>query len=248
MPLEVPLDDAELDALFAGSERPRWRIGLGAVVVLALVVCAVVVLAIALQPRTSGIPQLGDEPREKSGAPTLTPSGAAAPPSSGAALAAPGPAVTSAPPLVVVHVAGAVQHPGVYRLDRGKRVIDALDAAGGVTPAADANALNYARLLVDGEQIFVPEPGQLPPAGASPGGPGTGEVTGAGAAGPGALVNLNTATAEQLETLPRIGPAMSQRILDYRAEHGAFTSIEQLKDISGIGDATFAGLKDRVTL
>lgn len=191
-------------------------------------VCAIVVLAIALQPRANAIPalaELGDE--------TAAPSASE--------VATPGEPAASAPATVLVHVAGAVKNPGVYELPTGDRVIDAIEAAGGVTEAADAEQLNFARPLVDGEQIYVPEPGETPPAGAF-----GGSAEGGGSSG--SLVNLNTASATELETLPRIGPAMSQRIIDYRDQHGGFTSIDQLKDVAGIGDATFDGLKDLVTI
>jgi competence protein ComEA len=223
-----PLDDADLDRLFAGPQRPRWKLGMGAVVVLALVACAVVVLAIALQPRSSGIPALdylGD-----------------AAPSAAPTAAAPSPQETS-PATVLVHVAGEVQQPGVYELAAGDRVIDAIEAAGGVTESADADALNYARPLVDGEQVYVPKPGEAPPAAE-----GAGVSGGGSAGGQGGLVNLNTATSAELETLPRIGPAMAQRIIDYRDQHGGFTSVDELLEVAGIGEATYAGLKDLVTV
>lgn len=225
------LTDGELDQLFAAPQRPRWKLGLGAVIVLALVVCAIVVLAIALQPRANAIPalaELGDESAAPDASVAVTPAEPTA----------------SAPATVLIHVAGAVKHPGVYELQAGDRVIDAIEAAGGVTEAADAEQLNFARPLVDGEQIYVPEPGEAPPAGAS----GDSVEGGSGGGSSGGLVNLNTASATELETLPRIGPAMSQRIIDYREQHGGFTSIDQLKDVAGIGDATFDGLKDLVTV
>lgn len=229
------LTDNELDQLFAAPQRPRWKLGLGAVVVLALVVCAIVVLAIALQPRANAIPaldELGD-----AATPAATGSGEPG------VVAEPG---ASEAGTVLVHVAGAVNAPGVYELAAGDRVIDAIEAAGGVTDAADAEQLNFARPLVDGEQIYVPEPGEAPPAGSSDGGGGS--VSGGGSGSSGGLINLNTASATELETLPRIGPAMSQRIIDYREQHGGFTSIDQLKDVAGIGDATFDGLKELVTV
>ncbi|WP_328743669.1 helix-hairpin-helix domain-containing protein [Gulosibacter sediminis] len=227
------LADDELDQLFAAPQRPRWKLGLGAVVVLALVVCAIVVLAIALQPRANAIPDL----EELGDGATPAATGGAAP----GVVAEPG---ASEAGTVLVHVAGAVNAPGVYELAAGDRVIDAIEAAGGVTDAADAEQLNFARPLVDGEQIYVPEPGEAPPVGSSDSGGGS--AGGGGSSG--GLINLNTASATELETLPRIGPAMSQRIIDYREQNGGFTSIDQLKDVAGIGEATFDGLKELVTV
>jgi competence protein ComEA len=144
---------------------------------------------------------------------------------------------------VVVDVAGKVRRPGLYHLPSGSRIDDALTAAGGPRRGVDLSTLNLAALVVDGQQILVGMPG--PPAG--------GAAVPAGEAAPAtdapiAPVSLNTATLEQLETLPRIGPVTAQKILDYRAAHGSFTAIDQLKDISGIGDVTFAGLAPLVTL
>lgn len=136
---------------------------------------------------------------------------------------------------VVVDVAGKVAHPGVVTLPLGARVGDALHAAGGPLPGVDLSALNLARKLVDGEQVLV---GIAPP-------PGT--AAGPATAGSG-LVNLNTATADQLESLPGVGPVLAQRIVDWRQTHGAFRSVEQLREVSGIGAAKYADLKAKVTV
>ena len=134
---------------------------------------------------------------------------------------------------VVVDVAGRVRRPGIVELPAGCRVVDALKAAGGVRRGVDLSGLNQARVLVDGEQIVVGSArlGVAPPT-AAPTGP----------AGPAAL-NLNTATLEQLDTLPGIGPVTAQAILDWRAEHGAFSAIEELLEVSGIGDVTFSDIE-----
>lgn len=146
-----------------------------------------------------------------------------------------------APRLVVVHVAGQVAQPGVVHLPEGDRVIDALHAAGGPTAAADLTSVNLARLLIDGEQIYVPEPGELvlPPAS----GPGGGA---AGAPAPGTPIDLNTADANALISLPGVGPVLAERILDWRASHGRFTSVDELGEVSGIGDKLLAQLRDKV--
>lgn len=138
--------------------------------------------------------------------------------------------------VVVVDVAGAVRRPGVVELPAGSRVVDALGSAGGVLPRGDTTTLNLARVLGDGEQVLVPVRGA-----AGPGLPPT----------PGGVVtptqlDLNTATPEQLDTLPGIGPVLAQRILDWRTANGGFGSIDQLREVSGIGDATFAELEPLV--
>jgi competence protein ComEA len=155
---------------------------------------------------------------------------------------------TTAPSEVVVHVAGAVASPGVRRLPPGSRVTDALDAAGGALPGADLPRINLAALLVDGQQVYVPKPGEEVPvaAGASvPGGAGT-----AASAGPvpGAPVDVNTATAEQLDTLPGVGPATAAAIIAHREQHGPFSSVDQLLDVRGIGDAKLEQLRDLVSV
>jgi competence protein ComEA len=155
---------------------------------------------------------------------------------------------TSAPTEVVVHVVGAVVSPGLRRLPSGSRVADALDAAGGALPGADLPRVNLAAPLVDGQQVYVPRPGEeLPlPAGAVlPGGSG---AAGAGGPGPGAPVDLNTATAEQLDTLPGVGPATAAAIIAHRDEHGPFTSVDQLLDVRGIGEAKLEQLRDLVSV
>ena len=153
---------------------------------------------------------------------------------------------------VLVHVLGAVARPGLVELASGARVVDAIAAAGGLAEGADPAGINLAREVADGEQLAVPLLGQAPAAAgtdASGGGSGgTGAGAGRGAAPADGLVHLNSATAADLDTLPRIGPALAERILDWRDSNGPFTSVEQLREISGIGDATFAGLVDLVAL
>ncbi len=148
------------------------------------------------------------------------------------------PAASPSPPLLV-HVAGAVRHPGVYELEAGSRVIDAIRAAGGPARKARLDALNLAAPLADGTQILVPERGRAQ-ATPSPAG-------GTGGSGAG-LVNVNTATAAELEALPGIGPVLAQRIVDHRTEHGPFSSVDDLIEVSGIGEATLANIRDLVTV
>jgi competence protein ComEA len=160
---------------------------------------------------------------------------------------APGSGATSTSstgPGVVVHVVGQVRRPGVVVLSAGGRVGDALAQAGGALPGADLTALNLARSLVDGEQVRVPKPGEAPPP-APPGPSGSASGGSAGASGP---VNLNTASTGALEELPGVGPVLAQRIVDWRTEHGRFTSVDELGEVSGIGEKMFAQLQDKVTV
>ncbi|MFB7184751.1 helix-hairpin-helix domain-containing protein [Streptomyces sp. NPDC056230] len=142
---------------------------------------------------------------------------------------------------VVVDVSGKVRKPGVLRLPSGSRVADALRAAGGARPGADLAGLNRARVLMDGEQIVVgAPPGPAGTGGAGGAAPGTG---GGPVAGP---VSLNQATVEQLDTLPGVGPVLAQHIIDYRTQHGGFRSVEELREVNGIGDRRFADLRPLV--
>jgi competence protein ComEA len=155
------------------------------------------------------------------------------------ARAVPAPATASAyAGTMVVAVAGRVRRPGLVRLPAGSRVADAIEGAGGVLPGTDLSYVNLARKVVDGELILV---GVTPPPGAGAGGPAGGGTVG----GP---VNLNTASLTELQTLPGVGPVLAQRIVDYRAGHGGFKSVGELRNVSGIGDTRFQQLKDLVTV
>ena len=174
-------------------------------------------------------------------APTVTPSSLPSPSTTSAAPAGAGPA--SGPPAgaLVVDVAGKVRRPGIVSLPAGSRVVDAIEEAGGARRGVSLTGLNLARLLVDGEQVLVgvgAVGGVAPEAAASGGG-----------ASPGApMVNLNTADAEQLDTLPGVGPVTAAAILRWRSEHGSFSAVEELLEVSGIGEATLADLAPFVTL
>jgi competence protein ComEA len=157
----------------------------------------------------------------------------------------------------VVHVLGAVERDGVVRLAPSSRVTDAIERAGGATADADLARLNLARVLTDGERLYVPRVGEgevpsaLDPvdggaAAATGGGGSADDGAGAGGAGGAAVVDLNSADQAALETLPGIGPGLAGRILAWRDEHGRFTAVEDLLDVSGIGDVRFAELRDRV--
>lgn len=149
-----------------------------------------------------------------------------------------------APATIFVHVAGWVRRPAVYELRQGDRVIDAIRMAGGAKGGADLTMVNLAALLTDGQQIVVFKRGA---AGAAPGGQGGG-VPAPGSGGPAQLVNLNTATLDQLESLPGIGPTLAQRILDHRQAHGPFRSVDDLLNVSGIGEKRLEDLRSKVTV
>jgi competence protein ComEA len=143
----------------------------------------------------------------------------------------------------LVHVAGAVRHPGVYRLHDGDRVKDAVERAGGARAGADVNAINLAAKVADGQQVVVPRRGAAAPA-VGDAGDGEGAV-GAATQPP---VSLNSATAAQLDTLDGVGPATAQKILDWRREHGGFRSIDDLGEVPGIGPKRMAALRGKVQL
>jgi competence protein ComEA len=156
------------------------------------------------------------------------------------ARAATGAAVAASPSTTVllVDVAGWVRSPGVYEFVEGARVIDAIEAAGGARTGAMLESLNLAAPLVDGTQILVPR--RADPAVAAP--------PPAGGAAVGGLVNVNTATATELEALPGVGEVIAQRIIDHRTANGPFTSVDQLLDVSGIGDAILESIRELVTV
>jgi competence protein ComEA len=162
----------------------------------------------------------------------------------------PGPAGTPAPP-VTVHVAGAVAVPGVVTLPAGSRVVDAVAAARGMTAQADPDRVNLAAPITDGARIFVPLVGQpdvaTMPSGPDLGGPAA-AATDAGAPSPTNPIDLNAATAEQLETLPGVGPATAAAIVSHREAHGRFKRPEDLLDVRGIGEAKFEALRTLVTV
>lgn len=148
------------------------------------------------------------------------------------------PTPTLAP--IRVHVAGAVHRPAVYELPPGSIVQHAVEVAGGPAPEADLDRINLALELCDQQQVYVPCQGETNPRPLISGGGSSGGGT------TGTLVNINAATAAELETLPRIGPAMAERIIEYREANGPFATIADIQDVPGIGVATFEGLKDLI--
>ncbi len=145
---------------------------------------------------------------------------------------------TPTPPPIRVYISGAVRRPAVYELPPDSIVQDALDAAGGPTSDADLVHINLAQGLADQQHVYVSREGEANP---------TPPVSGSGESA-GATVNINTATAAELEALPRIGPTMAQRIVEYRQTNGPFESIEEIQNVPGIGPATFAGFEDMITV
>lgn len=220
-------------------------------------------VALASGASSDGTTATGAAPRSTAG-----PSGAGTVgPSAGGPTAVPAQAsaaspTTSSESMIQVHVLGAVRHPGVVRLAAGSRVQDALDRAGGTKKSAHLGDLNLAQPLADGQQIFIArhggrsevrEPATVPagPSGSGPPGapaaPGS-SATGESTAAPGQVVNLNTATTDELDQLPGIGPVTAQKIIDWRTQHGRFNAVEELQEVDGIGPKTYADLASMVTV
>ncbi|MGW7314251.1 helix-hairpin-helix domain-containing protein [Streptomyces sp. NPDC054865] len=206
---------------------PVWvqaRCGVERRTVAAVAVLLVAAVGFAAQQYWSGRPQPVTAPA------VITPAPAPAPGP------APGPVAAAGPGgRIVVDVGGKVRDPGVRRLPAGSRVEDALAAAGGVRPGADTTGLNRARILVDGEQVLVGTPPQPPPVGGAPG------------AGAGAVpLSLASATVEQLDGLPGVGPVLARHIVDFRTARGGFRAVEELRQVNGIGERRFADLRPLV--
>ncbi len=153
------------------------------------------------------------------------------------------PAPTEKP--IAVHIIGAVPRPGLYEFPQGARVQDAIDASGGLLADADESVLNLAALLEDGQQLNIPYGAGGPAATEAPVVPVTPGPTAANSVD---LVNINTATLEELDALPGIGPTTAQKIIDYRTTNGPFDQIEDIMNVSGIGPATFENIKDLITV
>jgi len=216
----------ELSRLFADRADPltgvrvRSRVRIGAVIVVALIGLGIAVLVSALGSHGSAVGVARPEPTNVSGTgPRPTP-GASTAERTGATL--------------FIHILGAVARPGLYELHDGDRLVDAVAAAGGLLSTADQSQVNLARFIVDGEQILVPAIGEAP------------AVTPGISAG--GKVNLNTGDAAALDTLPGVGPATAARIIGWRTTNGRFTAIEDLMNVPGIGDKTFAQLKELITI
>jgi competence protein ComEA len=228
---------SRVGALLAGAGRQRVAVALLALA--ALLVAGFVWVRATPQLLGSTDPEGGGAAEASAPTDQSTGPGAAGP---GQTLprAAADPSAGSGPSgRLAVHVAGHVRRPGLVRLPAGSRVHDAIRAAGGVTSGADLDAVNLARKLADGEQVLVPGPGDPPPplpSGASPI-PGT----------PTGPLDLNTASVEQLDTLPGVGEVTAGRIVAYRSAH-PFTTVDELLEVPGIGQRRFEQLKDLVTV
>lgn len=229
---------ARLAPTARAPERARRKIGVGAAVVLLIAALVVAVVVTAVGQQTGQVVEPGGGESAGSGSRPGSGSGSGD-------TTDPGVPPTSSGPggILFIHVLGAVRRPGLFELPDGARVIDVVAAAGGLAPTADPAGVNLARLVSDGEQLYIPRLGEAQP-GAPPGAAGPGRPAGVAAGG---KINLNSATTAELETLPRIGPAMAQRIIDFREANGRFANIEDLRNVTGIGDKTFDGLKELIT-
>jgi competence protein ComEA len=221
-----------IDALrrHSAGTGPRWVPGRGAALAMVLVALSVAIAAGCWV--WAGRPH--ELPAGLAGPVVAGSSGPAA--VSGPLLSSPPPRASSSPAgALVVDVVGRVHRPGVYRLPAGSRVTDAVTAAGGVLAGVDPATVNLARKLSDGEQLVI-------------GGSSAAAPTGSGSAAPSGPVDLNSATVAQLDALPGVGPVLAQRIVDWRTQHGRFDSVDQLRNVTGIGDSKFADLSPLVTV
>jgi len=216
----------------------RWRLSPHHVTVAALIVMVAMAVGAWWVLKSAPDPQPVGLTSQRSLPPSASPPEVTGAPSISTTGGAPAPMQTSAK--LVVDVAGKVRRPGIVELPAGARVVDALNAAGGARPGTDTAGLNLARPLLDGEQIVV---GLTVPTVAAPIGPTPGTSATSPAIAP---VNLNTATQQELETLPGIGPVTAQAILAWRTDNSAFTSVDELLEVSGIGDVTLADIEPYV--
>lgn len=218
--------------------RERMRRALGVPVLAGIAVFTIaVVVAVAL---------VWFRPHQVEAAPSATEAGrSVADPGRSAAEASPQRSASNGPPddgPRFVHVVGAVEHPGVFRMPAGARVEDAVEAAGGPTEDAVVAGVNLARAVQDGEQILIPNRSDA----AEPSAGGGAASGGAGGPGGAARIDLNQVDAAGLEALPRIGPALAQRIVDWRTTNGRFRSVDDLLEVPGIGEKTLDGFRDAV--
>ncbi|WP_433020742.1 helix-hairpin-helix domain-containing protein [Kribbella sp. CA-294648] len=226
---------------------PLWTLSPRHVVVLALVLLVGLAWAAYALLRTNPEPIPNSPSTLTSGSPVAIPTPGATPGGNGPGNGTGGPGAPGGagspgkPATVVVHVAGKVRRPGLVRASTGSRVADVLAAAGGALPGVDLTTLNLARPVTDGEQIVVGVPGAAPPSS-----PAAGQPTGTPGTPASTPLDLNTATLAQLDSLPGVGPVLAQRILDWRTEHGRFTSPDELQEVPGVGPKKFESLKPHV--
>ena len=251
------------DLLQAPSSAPPWgerwavvraavtptRVALAVLGAVATVVFGLVFLRTPSQPPELVLPKAGELP-PPAAAPVAVPAGGPG----AAAGGSPSTSVAGGTGVVTAHAAGQVAAPGVYSVPAGARVADLVTAAGGLLPEADIDRLNLAARVVDGTRVYIPRKGETPPAEAAAGDPGAGAgATGAaGGGGPAGVasgpVDLNTATAAQLDTLPGVGPATAAAILTYRTRHGRFKSVTELLEVPGIGPAKLEAIRPLVVV
>lgn len=244
----------------AGVGRgPRWSALKDPRVILGILTAGALVLggahmATSMTPSDDRV-AVNAQPLEEAPEVTTAIAEGSAPEASSPASTAPAPGASNPPAAgkqtVVVHVVGAVRQPKLVELPSHARVGDALEAAGGPTEDADLGRINLARVVSDGEQVYVPREGEEIPSEIA--GPATGVESspsgpGAEAGGDGALVNINTASESELDELPGVGPAIAARIVEHRTTNGPFSNIEQLQDVKGIGPAIFEELRERISI
>jgi competence protein ComEA len=239
---------ARVERLLDGVARQRVAVAFVALLALA----AAGILWLNAQPRAADPPP--SQASGSGGAALVLPRADAADGAAAGGAAAPGQPAAAGQPTgatIAVDVVGRVQRPGLVRLPPGSRVLDAIEAAGGTVSGADLEAVNLARKVVDGEQIRIPRHGEAvapSPDGATAGATDSGAAGAPGSAGqPGVPLDLNTATAEQLDTLPGIGEVTANQIIAYRTAH-PFRTVDDLRQVPGIGDRRFDLLKDLVTV
>jgi competence protein ComEA len=240
------LADRVPPGLREGRRVVPTRAALATVVLAVALVAGLVAHRLAAGPSSITVPAAGTSAQARSRDADTPAAGSV--PTVGAAAAAAAATPSSGGGVLVVDVEGKVRRPGLVRVPGGSRVADAVEAAGGPAPGAALVRINLARPLNDGEQVVVPGPNDPIPPGANgsgdAGGSGGGSVGGTGSGtGP---VDLNTATVQQLDALPGIGPVLAGRIVAWRSEHGRFTSVDQLSEVSGIGDALMGKLRPLV--
>ena len=219
--------------------RLRWRTGRRAAALLCLL--AFVLLGWFWWQAANGaaeVSPLSSTSADADDVPASEPTGESSP----ATDESPGEAEGETPGSVIVHVAGAVRRSGIVELPRGSRLHEAIEAAGGSAPDADSHQLNLAAVLEDGQKILVPRKGETLPPGADPAGGGDGQPGPDGTAATAGKVNINTAGVDQLATLPRVGPVLAQRIVEWRAQHGNFRRVEELDAVNGVGPKMLAAL------
>jgi competence protein ComEA len=239
-PAPRPLPRARRPAQAPGrhaAPRPHLPAGLGAAQLAAVAVVVAIGLAVTCWWLVRGSAHPASDLAAAPAA-SLVPSSPAVTPVDHDPAGGPG---ATTPATVTIDVAGKVRHPGIAVLDAGSRVVDAIKAAGGARPGVDLTGLNLARVLTDGEQVVV---GASAPSGAA----AEAVPSDAPSGGPATLVNLNTATEAELDTLPDVGPVTAASILQWRDQHGGFTSVDELLEVDGIGEVTLGKLAPYVTV